>query len=549
MKIKRITIQNYKSISSLTIQCCRTLNALIGENSVGKSNIFEAVTWLLGPVYPSFSNIQPQDHYLGDLNNLIMVRLEFDDDNYLEMTEHWEDKRGNSKSGLNLSGGYINDEARQKYCSAYIGVDRNIMDYLPSNRWSLMGRILQDINNLFKKDEFVDENTGEVVVKSELFQSELERIRDEVLFSVKDKAGNEVMKQFVSILQNETAKQLNRKPEDLSIDLNLYDPWNFFRTLQVIVRDSCTHLSFQASKLGMGVQASISIAILKAYSQLKLNNSTPIFIDEPELFLHPQAQRNFYRLLIQLAENDTQIFYTTHSPNFLTVGRFNEVFVARRNSDKGTYVNSAHPKRFADDLEIRTGIQSTAENILLYHKNAFEETGDTQKANEGFFAKKILLVEGQSESLLIPYFFDLIGYDYLTDCLTIVRCGSKGEIDRFYRLYTELGIPCYVLFDGDGQHAGTADEKETVKKNRALLALFNVEKDFPEQMANEGYFAFSHTMNENLGFKTSKKGLALFIEVKNKISTENSVPNWVSEMKVKIEKIAAPEKSVLIRKQ
>ena len=43
MKIKRIEIRNYRSIKNLTIDCCQDVNVFIGENSVGKSNIFSAM--------------------------------------------------------------------------------------------------------------------------------------------------------------------------------------------------------------------------------------------------------------------------------------------------------------------------------------------------------------------------------------------------------------------------------------------------------------------------------------------------------------------------
>ena len=100
----------------------------------------------------------------------------------------------------------------------------------------------------------------------------MKKIRDEILFSVKDDNGNNLMKEFLSILRLETAKQLNRTPDDFNIDLNMYDPWNFYRTLQIMVNEAETGMTFRASELGMGVQASITISILKAYSKLKLKN-------------------------------------------------------------------------------------------------------------------------------------------------------------------------------------------------------------------------------------------------------------------------------------
>lgn len=548
MKIERIVIRNFKSVKHIDINCSSKINAFIGENSVGKSNIFDAINWSLGPVYPSFNSTLPQDHFMGDTANDIKITLCFDDGKYLQLAENWTDQRQNQKSGLNLSANYITDIERQKYCSAYLGVDRSILDYSPSNRWSLMGRILLDINQMFKRQEVVNEETGEVKKKTDIFKTEIEKIRDEILFTVEDQNGTQVMKKFIETLQKETAKQLNRPENELKVDLNLYDPWNFFRTLQLVICENDTNLSFQASNLGMGVQASISIAILKAYSQIKLQNSTPLFIDEPELFLHPQAQRNFYKVLCELAEAGTQIFFTTHSPDFLNVGRFNEIFIVRKNATDGTYVRCAKPQSFSEDLNVRRRIISSDEEIMLHYKNAYEETGDTQKANEAFFAKKIILVEGQSETLLLPYFFEKIDYDFIGKGITIVRCGDKGEIDRFYRLYTEFGIPCFIIFDGDCKHRGTKEEVETINKNKALLSLFGIESDFPDNLVHDKHLGFTDTLNENLGLTTAKKGLSLYKQIKQNITSAENVPVWVTELTQKLELLQDNVPSVLLKK-
>lgn len=394
-----------------------------------------------------------------------------------------------------------------------------------------MGRILQEINTSFCEEKIVDEETGEELLKTDVLKQELQKIRDNILFSVRDSEGNEIMKKFIGLLQKESAKQLNKPEETFSVDFNLYDPWNFYRTLQLLITDSDCNLEFHASKLGMGVQASLSIAVLKAYSLLKLRNSTPIFIDEPELFLHPQAQRNFYKLLNELADNGTQVFLTTHSPHFLDVGSFNEIFIARKNSQKGTYINCASVDKFITDLRLRTGINSDQESMLLQYKNAYEYTGDTQKANEAFFSKAVILVEGESESLVLPYLFDVVKFDYIGKGITIVRCGGKNDIDRFYRLYSEFGIPCYIIFDGDNHHIGTKEEKATIEKNRALLKLLGQEeKDFPDGSVNQNFIGFEQTFDQSLCFSTSQKGLKLYKVVREKIKAIEQVPSWVIEL-------------------
>lgn len=74
------------------------------------------------------------------------------------------------------------------------------------------------------------------------------------------------------------------------------------------------------------------------------------------------------------------------------------------------------------------------------YRNAFENTGDSQKSSEAMFARKVILVEGESEVLILPYLFSLCGYDEVAEGVTIVRCGGKSELDRYYRLYSEFGI-------------------------------------------------------------------------------------------------------------
>ncbi|WP_461487599.1 ATP-dependent nuclease [Phascolarctobacterium succinatutens] len=550
MKIKKIVIQNYKSIKNIDITLSEKVNVFIGENSVGKSNIFSAIEWLLGPVYPSFNNFPKEDYYRGDENSHVIIELHFDDGHFLQMNNNWRDRYGNKKSGLNIDGnGYVSDDIRQKYISAFIGPDRKIVDNPASNRWSLLGRLLRDINARFLTETMTDPYDGEVKAKSELFKSEMQRIRDEFLFSVKDEYENNVMETFTNILRTETARQLNRKPSDFNVDLNMYDPWNLFKTLQIMVNEAETGMTFRASELGMGVQASITIAILKAYSQLKLKNQTPIFIDEPELYLHPQGRRNFHSIIRDLADNDTQIFITTHSTEFISLDRFNEINVVRKSLDKGTYIRKADPIGFVTDLKIRKNIDSTEEDLMFTYKDAYENTGDSQRASEAMFARKVILVEGESESLILPYFFDLLGYDYIAEGVTIVRCGGKSEIDRFYRLYSEFGIPCFVIFDGDKQNIGKSDEKATIDKNHGILKLFGCEDDFPDGDVHEKYLGFEYRLEENLqiGDVGKAKALRLYVRTKKAISSPGNVPVWVSEVIKKLELLPNEAESVLLK--
>lgn len=552
MKIERIHIENYKSIHKLDIKPNSNLNAFIGENSSGKSNIFEAINWLLGPGYPTFNTTAKDDHYLGDENRKIIIRLYFEGNYLLELDE----SKDKYQFSISKNGEWQKDLStlREKFCSAYVGTERQIVDYLPSKRWSLLGRILLDINK-----RFLEETTKDGEAKAEKLKKELDRIRDELLFSVKDEDGTEIMKKFTSILQEESARQMNMKPSDFQLNFNLYDPWNFYKTLQILVKEPDIGLEFRASQLGAGAQASITIAILRAYSEIKLGGGNPIFIDEPELFLHPQAQRNLYKILRKLAdETNVQIFYTTHSPYLISLEHFDEIFVVRKTRKKGTYIKYGDVDKFIKDLKVRLPeIDSNKEQLKLHYKNAYEQTADSLSSLEAFFAKKVILVEGESEALILPYFFDKIDFDYIKEKITIVKCGSKNELDRFYRLYSEFGIPCFVIFDGD---KNKENEKEQKRINNKLFEIFGETeiRDFPDGKIHNNYFGFEFDFNNVLkkaGFqnvynernpKNSLKGLKLFLKIKEQIENDCNIElEWIQNIKQKVLELPDEVESVL----
>lgn len=559
MYITRIYIKNFKSIKEVDIYPNKWLNAFIWENSTWKSNVFKALDWVLWKTYPTFNQISKEDHFMWNEENKIQIIIDFNDWMSFWLNENEEKYKFKMEKEWKNS---FNDNDRKKYASAYLDTKREISDYMPSNKWSLLWRILQEVNTKFTTESIKIEWQEESQLKTDVLKDWLWKVKNKLLFSVKDDKWENIMEKLVWIIQKETSSQLNREIEEFNVDFNLYDPWNFYRTLQITVKEQ-NWLEFQAWDLWMWVQASISIAILKAYSELNLNNNSPIFIDEPELYLHPQAQRNFYNILKNVSEDKfdmetwellkewTQIFYNTHSPDFLSAWRFNEIFLIRKCHVNWTYIRNPKIKDFIKDLKIRTWIKSKEDDFLLHMQQAYEETWDTQKSNEWFFAKKIILVEWQSETMILPYLFNLIWFDYIKEWITIVRCWSKWEIDRFYRIYNEFWIPCFIIFDWDKQNLWKEDEKSTIEKNKLLLdLLWDTSFDFPNNIVHDNYLWFEFRLEENLWFLEweiwkDDKGLRLFKKVKEKIKDKKDIPNWIFEIIEKINSLKEVKDSIL----
>lgn len=236
---------------------------------------------------------------------------------------------------------------------------------------------------------------------------------------------------------------------------------------------------------GHGLQRAIIFSILQSYSELiaEINNGenrTTIFgIEEPEIYMHPQAQRNLRNVFKSIANELDQVFITTHSPNFIDLTSFDEIVRTERIVDNDTVKTKiwqlSIDKLLIDlisrfpDLDGKASTESIRERYShAYHPNR----------SEGFFAKKIILVEGATEQYSLPIYAKAMGINLEKMNISIVDCGGKGQIDRLYRIFNELGIPCYVVFDYDK----SSSSKNSIDNSIFLLDFFDHDPDPPDSI-------------------------------------------------------------------
>ncbi|RMH36340.1 MAG: DUF2813 domain-containing protein [Nitrospirae bacterium] len=77
MKIKRVRIENFRSINMLDFEpgpYC----VLIGENNSGKSNILRALNLALGEIWPSERSFSEEDFHNQDKSKDIVIQVFFD---------------------------------------------------------------------------------------------------------------------------------------------------------------------------------------------------------------------------------------------------------------------------------------------------------------------------------------------------------------------------------------------------------------------------------------------------------------------------------------
>jgi hypothetical protein len=112
--------------------------------------------------------------------------------------------------------------------------------------------------------------------------------------------------------------------------------------------------------------------------------------------------------------------------------------------------------------------KTSADSFRDLYSHAYNPT-----RNEGFFASRVILAEGNTEEYALPIYAEACGHQFDKDSVSVVSCGGKESIDRLYRVFNELGISCFVVMDYD---EGSAD---AVSSSKQLLDWLQQPSDLP----------------------------------------------------------------------
>ena len=163
--------------------------------------------------------------------------------------------------------------------------------------------------------------------------------------------------------------------------------------------------------------------------------NTVILIDEPELYLHPQAIYSVSSALKQLAKNDFQIFFSTHSPMMVTAEDAANTVVFWKCNQNGT---NYRPK-VASAL---SGINNSQHNTDVIYS--------LSHSSQWLFSEKPIIVEGKTERHLIPaIYFGATGKQLSQVSAAIIESGGSSGSLEISKLFKNLGYTPKVVFDLD----------------------------------------------------------------------------------------------------
>lgn len=154
------------------------------------------------------------------------------------------------------------------------------------------------------------------------------------------------------------------------------------------------------SSLGHGAQRSIQMALIRYLADIKSNGSDEgqrslLLIEEPELFLHPQAVEQLRAALTKLSEGAYQVVFVTHSPMMIDRKSIVETRIARKCHSTGQTI--VIPS-MAEALRKRI----TGNDIQL--QTAF----DLANASAWLVSDRVVIVEVKTENQILPALYESI---------------------------------------------------------------------------------------------------------------------------------------------
>jgi len=341
MYISKIKLHNFKGFhKEHEIDFDSGLNFFVGNNNCGKSSVFEAIDFIRSKKDRSEVITKTE---VENNDEFVSVEIEFSGDDieklldtdalkkykpYLiistdgikslrimrssdenKITQNGKEKDlsignvrvFNSKTNQFENPTGIDNTITALFDAQFVWADTNSGDVSDFSKTKISGKIISTVTKDFENSE----------TWKSFKNSHAET------FGEGENSLAQTLKPIESKIQNILSEQYGDTEVRFSFSLPEID--SFFKTGNIALSED--GIETKSTEKGTGMQRALALSLIQIYADISSENnevSKPIlfFIDEPETFLHPQAQNKLLDALEKISEK-SQIFIITHSPYLL----------------------------------------------------------------------------------------------------------------------------------------------------------------------------------------------------------------------------------------
>ncbi|NQY00565.1 MAG: AAA family ATPase [Flavobacteriaceae bacterium] len=467
MILTELQIENFRIYGegdkALNISLKTGVTAIVGENDAGKSSIIDAIRFALGTTDQDWYRLEESDFHKGESNREIRIVCKFETLSekelrayveYLTYDVSGEDKppilyvnwtavdtgtvlkgkpfrRIEMRSGKKGNGPVFVQELRERLKTTYLRPLRDAELALSSGRGSRLSQVLLQAKEI--------ESSGVEYIPGSKIEPELLGV-----LGIGDFANDLLEKQqSISDTRNKidshlTHLSLHGDELKSSIKVNSSKDSNNRRLRQLLEKLDLSLSDVDANeyfgKLGLGSNNLLFIAcelLLMAQDDV---GCKLLLIEEPEAHLHTQRQLNVMSYLqTQAIKLGVQIIITTHSPNLASTIKLDNIVMLQGG---GAF-----------------SLEKGKTKLAISDYRFLARFLDVTKANL-FFARGVMIVEGDAENVLLPTIAKLIGHDFTSHGVSIVNVGGVG-LRRYAKIFQrvdedeQLNIPVACVTDMD----------------------------------------------------------------------------------------------------
>lgn len=475
MKLRKMIVKNFRAIGGVESEICfgsSNIIFLIGQNNVGKSSFLKAYEFFINPKQKAAK----EDFHKYDTNIPIEIEMWFtkeeQDDSDVALSgagrntepdwiTKWVDAEGivKIKKVWEKEGDFkkqtFSPKDGQWQENGFGGFHTNLTKYAPT---AVFINAIETVDSFEKK---VNDLINNRFIKQIESNEEYEKIKKAVLDLQKEITGSsditefnrEINEEFKKVFSNLTL-QIKHKSDD-GVDIKKA----FEKNHSIGVKKDGVDRDENFHQHGHGVIRQALFNFLKFLAKLDESVSYIILFEEPEIFLHPKAAFNLRQSLYNIADNSSfQILCATHSPLMIDISKPNASLVrVVKNDDESTITYQANKDIFQDTDQKKQLVQMI---------NRFNP-----HICEAFYANKVLLVEGDSETIIYRELLDRI---YPIQDIFVLNTGSKNNIPFFQEILIHFHIEHYVIHDTDKPMTEEGNKNPAWSLNKTIWD--NVEK-------------------------------------------------------------------------